>query len=112
VSEVLQTAFFVFRKGKSAVKLSVTVSVDLDHTSVTIRVVGLLSTDNVGGFLAVVNRASRTLPDLRVRLDLEHLRSHSPEALHLLHQSVAEVAPGTVTAFNPPSLASGPRLAA
>lgn len=104
VGEVLQTAFFVFCMGKSAVKLSVTVSVDLDLTSVTIRVAGPLNTDNVSGLLAVINRASRTLPDLRVHLDLVHLRSASPEALRR--------ASGTVMAFNRPSRASERRLAA
>lgn len=92
--------------------MKLSVSVDLDLTAITIRAAGVLSTANVSGLLAVINRAARTLPDLSVRRDLEHLHSTCDEALRFLHQSVAEVTHRKVLAFNPPPRASEPRLAA
>jgi hypothetical protein len=94
------------------VKHAITVSVDSDLTSVTIRVAYVLGSENVRGLLTVISRASRTLPDLSLRRDLEHLYSTSGEALQLLHQSAVDVTPRTVLAFNPPPRASVPRLAA
>jgi len=68
-------------------KLSVTVAVDLDLTAVTIRVAGLIDTENVRGLLAVVNRAEHIFPDFVVRLDQERLHSASPETLDLLRRN-------------------------
>lgn len=93
-------------------KLSVTVAVDLDLTSVTIRVAGLLNSQNVGGLLAVVKRAQRTLPDFTVRLDLENLRSVAPEALHLLRQSAAVLTADAPGALSTAARCREPRLAA
>jgi len=93
-------------------KLSVTVAVDLDLTSVTIRVAGLLNSQNVGGLLAVVKRAERILPDFAVRLDLEHLRSAAPEALHLLRQSATVLTAEAPGVFSTAARCREPRLAA
>lgn len=84
--------------------LSVTVAVDPDLTSITIRAAGLLSADNVRGLLGGVDRAERTFPHFLVRVDPEHLRPRSPEALHFLQRSAAVQTAETV-AVNSPSRA-------
>lgn len=110
----MQTAFFIFTQRKTSVttKLSVTVAVNLDLTSVTISVAGLLSSQNVGGLLAVVKRAERILPDFTVRLDLEHLRSAAPEALHLLRQGATVLTADAAGVFNTAARRRESRLAA
>src|SRR5690242_16782442 len=65
-------------------KLAVTVAVDMDATTVTLKTVGRLTTDNVRALLALVGRAGRVLPGFEVHLDLNHLHGSSPEALHTL----------------------------
>jgi hypothetical protein len=89
-----------------------TVAVDLDLTTVTIRAAGLLDAENISGLLAVVSRAQRTLPDFMVRLDLEHLRSACPDALHRLQQSTAATAAVQDKGLTVPATALRPRLAA
>lgn len=93
-------------------KLSVTVAVDLDLATVTIRAAGLLNAENISGLLAVVSRAQRTLPDFVVRLDLEHLRSACPDALHRLQQSTALGTADTARGFAVAARGREPRLAA
>lgn len=50
-------------------KIGVTVSVDLDASSVTIRPVGVLTRHNVRALQAVCNRAQRALPQCDLFLD-------------------------------------------
>jgi hypothetical protein len=71
-------------------KLAVTVAVDMDARSVTVRPSGRLTSDNVRGLLAVVHRAERILPGFAVQLDLDQLRYGSPEALRALSDYGAE----------------------
>ena len=65
-------------------KLAVTVAVDMDATTVTLRPTGKLTADNVRALLALVGRAGRVLPGFELHLDLNHLHVSSPEALHKL----------------------------
>lgn len=71
-------------------KLAVTVAVDMDASSVTVRPFGRLTSDNVRGLLAVVRRAERILPGFAVQLDLNQLNCDSNEALRALSDSGAE----------------------
>lgn len=71
-------------------KLAVTVSVDMDASSVIVRPSGRLTSDNVRGLLAVVRRAERILPGFAVQLDLNQLHCDSHEALRALSGSGAE----------------------
>lgn len=65
-------------------KLAVTVAVDMDATTVTLRPTGRLTPNNVSALLALVGRAGRVLPGFEVHLDLDQLNTSSPEALHTL----------------------------
>lgn len=65
-------------------KLAVTVAVDMDATTVTLRPTGRLTPNNVSALLALVGRAGRVLPGFEVHLDLDQLNTSSPEALHAL----------------------------
>ncbi|WP_427170433.1 hypothetical protein [Arthrobacter sp. 92] len=65
-------------------KLAVTVAVDMDATTVTLRTAGKLTPNNVRALLAVVGRAGRVLPGFAVHLHLDQLHTSSPEALHAL----------------------------
>lgn len=75
-------------------KLAVTVSVDMDAGSVTLRPAGRLTSENVPGILAVLRRAGRVLPGCNVLLDLDHLQIGSPDALRTLSGSGAEIQHG------------------
>jgi hypothetical protein len=70
-------------------KLSVTVAVDMDSASVTLRPAGSLTPENVQGLLAVVRRAARVLPGFGVLLDLDQLHVGCPEAFRALSQAGA-----------------------
>lgn len=74
-------------------KLAVTVAVDMDATTVTLRPAGRLTPDNVRALLAVVGRAGRVLPGFSVQLDLDLLIAISPEALRTLTESGATTLP-------------------
>lgn len=74
-------------------KLAVTVAVDMDATTVTLRPAGRLTPENVRGLLAVVGRAGRVLPGFAVQLDLDLLHTDSPEALRTLADSGAKTLP-------------------
>jgi hypothetical protein len=74
-------------------KLAVTVAVDMDATTVTLRPTGNLTPDNVRALLALVGRAGRVLPGFGVHLDLDLLRTGSPEAVRALRQSGAKTLP-------------------
>lgn len=74
-------------------KLAVTVAVDMDATTVTLKPAGRLTPDNVRGLLAVVGRAGRVLPGFAVQLDLDLLHTNSPEALRTLTESGAKTLP-------------------
>ncbi|MET1154176.1 hypothetical protein [Arthrobacter sp.] len=74
-------------------KLAVTVAVDMDATTVTLRPAGRLTPENVRGLLAVVGRAGRVLPGFAVQLDLDLLHTDSPEALRALTDSGARTLP-------------------
>lgn len=74
-------------------KLSVTVAVDLDVASVTVRAAGALTWENVRGLIAVVRRAERTLSGFAVLLDLSQLLACSPEASRILRESGAQTVP-------------------
>lgn len=74
-------------------KLSVTVAVDLDVTSVTVRAAGTLTCENVRGLIAVVRRAERTLPGFAIILDPGQLHAGPPEAFRVLRESGARTVP-------------------
>lgn len=74
-------------------KLTITVAVDLDSNSVTVRPAGTLISENVRGLLAVVRRAERTLPGFVVGLDLSHVLAASRDALGDLSGSGAVILP-------------------
>ena len=74
-------------------KLSVTVAVDLDVTSVTVRAAGTLTCDNARGLIAVVRRAERTLPGFAILLDLSQLHAGSPAAFRVLRDSGERTVP-------------------
>jgi len=61
-------------------RLSVTVSVDLDALTVTIRPAGTLTEHNLEGLVALWHRAERTLPHCTVHLDTAFLRYGSDDA--------------------------------
>lgn len=75
-------------------KLAVTVTVDMDAASVTLRPAGRLTSENVNGILAVLQRAGRVLPGCDVLIDLDRLQIGSPEALHTLSGSGAGILHG------------------
>ncbi|MDN4645240.1 hypothetical protein [Arthrobacter sp. PsM3] len=74
-------------------KLAVTVAVDMDATTVTLRPTGRLTPNNVRALVALVGRAGRVLPGFAVHLDLELLHTNSPEALRTLTESGAKTLP-------------------
>ena len=74
-------------------KLAVTVAVDMDATTVTLRPTGRLTPNNVRALLALVGRAGRVLPGFAVHLDLDLLQTASPEALRTLTASGAKTLP-------------------
>lgn len=74
-------------------KLAVTVAVDMDATTVTLRPAGRLTTNNVRALLALVGRAGRVLPGFAVHLDLDLLHTESVEAVRTLTESGAHILP-------------------
>lgn len=74
-------------------KLTVTVAVDLDGRSVTVRPSGTLTCENVRGLLAVVHRAERTLPGFAVHVDPGHVLAASGDAFGDLRDAGAVVLP-------------------
>jgi hypothetical protein len=72
-------------------KLAVTVAVDMDTTSVTLRPAGRLTPNNVRALLSVIDRAGRILPGFAVHLDLDLLHTESPEAFRTLTESGAQI---------------------
>jgi hypothetical protein len=74
-------------------KLAVTVAVDMDATTVTLRPAGRLTPNNVRALLVLVGRAGRVLPGFAVRLDLDLLHTGCPEALRTLTESGAQILP-------------------
>lgn len=76
-------------------KLSVTVAVDPDVATVTVRTGGTLSCQNVHGLIALVRRAERSLPGFSIALDLSQLKSGPPEAFRAIRESGARVVPRT-----------------
>jgi hypothetical protein len=68
-------------------KLAVTVAVDMDATTVTLRPAGRLTPNNVRALLALVGRAGRVLPGFAVHLDLDLLPTGHPEAVRTLMDS-------------------------
>jgi hypothetical protein len=75
-------------------KLSVTVTVDMDAATATLRPAGRLTFENVHGILAVLRRAGHVLPGFDILLDLDKLRIGSPEALRALSGPSAEILHG------------------
>lgn len=74
-------------------KLGVTVAVDLDVASVTVRAAGALTRENVRGLIAVLSRAERTLSGFAVLLDLSQVLACSPEASRILRESGTQTVP-------------------
>lgn len=72
-------------------KLAVTVAVDMDVASVTLRPAGRITPENVHGLLALVPRAKSVLSGFDLLLDLAQLYVVSPEALRTLSESGAEL---------------------
>ena len=68
-------------------KLGVTISVDLDASSVTIRPVGTLTTRNLHGLVALRHGAERALPHCAVSLDRRFIAYESDESRHALEHS-------------------------
>lgn len=68
-------------------KLSVTISVDLDASTVTIRPVGTLTTRNIQVLLTLRHRAERVLPQCEVDLDSSQLRYDAAGTLDALASS-------------------------
>lgn len=68
-------------------KLGVTVSVDLDASTVTIRPVGTLTNRNIEGLLALRRRAERALPYCEIVLDGAFLGYESADAREALIRS-------------------------
>lgn len=68
-------------------KFAVTVAVDIDATTVTLRPAGSLTTSNVRVLLALAGRAGRVLPGFAVHLDLDLLHTGHPEAVRTLTDS-------------------------
>jgi hypothetical protein len=85
-------------------KLAVTVAVEMDAATVTLRPAGSLTPENVHGLLAVARRARHVLPGFDVRLDLDQLRAGSPEVLRALSESGAPIPPGHARDGNRPDL--------
>lgn len=74
-------------------KLAVTVAVDMDATTVTLRPAGSLTPNNVRALLALVGRAGRVLPGFAVQLDLDLMRTGHPEAVRTLADSGVRILP-------------------
>lgn len=74
-------------------KLAITVAVDMDATTVTLRAAGRLTPNNVFALLSVAGRAGRVLPGFAVHLDLDLVDTGSPEAVRTLTESGAQVLP-------------------
>ncbi|KRE80092.1 hypothetical protein [Arthrobacter sp. Soil763] len=87
-------------------KLGVTVSVDLDASTVTIRPVGTLTNRNLQGLLALRHRAERALPHCDIVLDGAFLGYESTDAREALIRS--GLRPGT---DRPRRTGLGPRAA-
>jgi hypothetical protein len=74
-------------------KLAVTVAVDMDATTVTLRPAGSLTPKNVRALLALAGRAGRVLPGFAVQLDLDLLHAGHPEAVRTLTDSGVRILP-------------------
>ena len=74
-------------------KLAITVAVDMDATTVTLKAAGTLTANNVHALLSVAGRAGRVLPGFAVRLDLDLVETGSPEAVRTLTESGAKILP-------------------
>ena len=74
-------------------RLAVTVAVDMDASTVTLRPTGRLTPNNVRALLALVGRAGRVLPGFAVHLDLDLLQTGSPEAVRTLTESGVKTLP-------------------
>lgn len=74
-------------------KLAITVAVDMDATTVTLRAAGRLTPHNVFALLSVVGRAGRVLPSFSIYLDMDLVDTGSPEAFRTLTESGAQVIP-------------------
>lgn len=74
-------------------KLAVTVAVDMDATTVTLKPAGRLTPSNVRALVALVGRSGRVLPGFSVHLDLDMLHATCPEALRTLTESGARTLP-------------------
>lgn len=74
-------------------KLAVTVAVDMDATTVTLRPVGSLTLNNVRALLALAGRAGRVLPGFAVHLDLDLLHIGHPQAMRTLKDSGLRILP-------------------
>lgn len=72
-------------------KLAVTVAVDMDATTATLRPAGRLTPNNFRAVLALVGRAGRVLPGFAVQLDLDLLHSGHPEAVRTLTDSAVRI---------------------
>ncbi|HSN38265.1 MAG TPA: hypothetical protein VLT34_18130 [Arthrobacter sp.] len=72
-------------------KFAVTVTVDTDAASATLRPAGLPTPDNVHGITAVLRGAERVLPACAVLLHLAQFQIGSPEALRSRSGSGAEI---------------------
>lgn len=74
-------------------KLAVTVAVDMDATTVTLRPAGRLTASNARALLALVGRSGRILPGFAVHLDLDQLHTGCPEVVRTLTDSGAQILP-------------------